>query len=301
MEKKEKTPINLKPLNFLGLLIAGTINAIGVCLFLAPLNIYDGGLSGTSVLVGKFTPPFLPMSVFLIVLNFPFYIIGHKKIAKEFLIYSLFAIGVYSLAAFLINGVIFSDFFSNNPSISPVVGTDTVLGSLFGGLLSGVGSGLVMRFGGALDGVEVMALLFHKRLGITVGTFVMMYNAVLFVTAALIFQSWVLPLYSIVAYFIGLKTIDFIVEGLDKGKAALIITENAEALASALSEEFKRGITLIDAKGYYSGTDKEVLYIVVNRFEITKLKEIVSRLDKTAFVSIMEVSEILGASKMYRK
>ena len=306
MEKKEKTPIKLKPINFLGLLVAGTINAIGVCLFLAPLNIYDGGLSGTSVLVGKFTPPFLPMSVFLIVLNFPFYIIGHKKIAKEFLIYSLFAIGVYSLAAFLINSVIFSDFFANNPATSPIVGTDTVLGALFGGLLSGIGSGLVMRFGGALDGVEVMALMFHKRLSITVGTFVMMYNAVLFITAGVITSillglSWAGPLYSLVAYFIGLKTIDFIVEGLDKGKAALIITENADTLASALSEEFKRGITLIDAKGFYSGTDKEVLYVVVNRFELPKLKEIVGKLDETAFVSIMEVSEILGASKMYRK
>jgi len=111
----------------------------------------------------------------------------------------------------------------------------------------------------------------------------------------------VLPLYSLIAYFIGLKTIDFIVEGFEKGKAALIIAEDAEELASALSEELKRGITIMDATGYYSGADKKMLYVVVNRFEIARLKDIVALLDENAFVSIIEVSEIMGASKMYRR
>ena len=287
----------LHPLNFLGLTIAGLINAIGVCLFLYPLNIYDGGLSGTSILLDKLTPAWLGMSIFLIVLNIPFFLIGHKKIGVEFLAYSIYAIAIYSLCSFLINSVIPFDFSSG----SPVVGDDKVLGALFGGLLSGVGSGLVMKFGGALDGVEVMSLIFHKRLGVSVGAFVMMYNAVLFITAALIFSSWVLPLYSLIAYFIGLKTIDFIVEGFEKGKAALIITEDAEELARALSEELKRGITIMDATGYYSGADKKMLYVVVNRFEIARLKDMVAILDENAFVSIIEVSEIMGASKMYRR
>ncbi len=287
----------LRPLNFFGLTIAGIINAIGVCLFLYPLNIYDGGFSGTSILLDKLTPAWLGMSVFLIVLNIPFFLFGHNKIGFEFLIYSLYAVAIYSLASFLINSVIPFDFSGG----SPVVGDDKVLGALFGGLLSGVGSGLVMKFGGALDGVEVMSLIFHKKLGMSVGAFVMMYNAVLFITAAVIFSSWVLPLYSLIAYFIGLKTIDFIIEGLEKGKAALIITENVEELAGALSEELKRGITIMDAKGYYSGAGKKMLYVVVNRFEIAHLKEIVAVLDENAFVSIIEVSEVMGASKMYRR
>ncbi len=287
----------LHPLNFLGLTIAGIINAFGVCLFLYPLNIYDGGLSGTSILLDKLTPAWLAMSIFLIVLNIPFFLIGHKKIGFEFLAYSLYAIAIYSLFSFLINSVIPFDFSDG----SPVAGDDKVLGALFGGLLSGIGSGLVMKFGGALDGVEVMSLIFHKKLGVSVGAFVMIYNAVLFLTAAVIFSSWVLPLYSLIAYFIGLKTIDFIVEGFEKGKAALIIAEDAEELASALSEELKRGITIMDATGYYSGADKKMLYVVVNRFEIARLKDIVALLDENAFVSIIEVSEIMGASKMYRR
>ncbi|MBQ9729497.1 MAG: YitT family protein, partial [Clostridia bacterium] len=184
---------------------------------------------------------------------------------------------------------------------SPVVGSDVVLASIFGGLLSGIGSGLVIKCGGALDGVEVMALLFSKRLGMSVGAFVMAYNAVLFIIAALIFSSWVLPLYSLIAYFVGLKTIDFIVEGFEKGKAALIITENDSVLASAISEQLKRGVTIMDAIGYYSGEGKKMLYVVVNRFEIARLKVLVTELDEKAFVSIIEVSEILGTGKMYRR
>ncbi len=294
-QKKSSELKQLRPLNFIGLTIAGIINAIGVCLFLAPVNIYDGGFSGTSVLLDKVTPAYLVMAIFLVVLNVPFYIIGNKKIGIRFLIYSLYAIAVYSVSSFLINSVIPIDF-SNG---SPIVANDRVLASLFGGLLSGVGSGLVIKFGGALDGVEVVALLVHKKIGVSVGTFVMMYNAVLYVTAAVVFSSWALPLYSFIAYYVGLKTIDFIVEGFEKGHAAFIITDKYDEIGAKLSNEFKRGITVLDATGYYSGANKKMLYIVVNRFEITKLKERVSSLDNSAFVSILEVSEILGASKMY--
>ena len=147
----------------------------------------------------------------------------------------------------------------------------------------------------------------HKKLGVSVGTFVMIYNAILYIVAAVVASvmsgenEWTIALYSIIAYYVGLKTIDFIVEGVEKGKAAMIITENPRKLSERLSRELKRGITLWDSTGYYSGADKKMLYVVVNRFEIAKLKAIVKELDPKAFVSIMEVSEIMGESKMYRK
>lgn len=294
--------LKLNPYNFIGLTIAGIINAIGVCLFLTPLYIYDGGFSGTSVLLSRYLK--LAQALFLVVINVPFYFIGRKKIGWEFLIYSLYAIGIYSLGSLIINTAIFPNGFLNG---SPIVGFEVVLASIFGGLLSGVGSGLVIKFGGALDGVEVMAVIFHKRLGVSVGTFVMVYNAVLYIIAAIIASvvsgcnEWDIALYSVIAYYINLKTIDFIVEGMEKGKAAMIITENPRKLSEALSRELKRGITLWDSTGYYSGADKKMLYVVVNRFEIAKLKMLVSELDPKAFVSIMEVSEIMGTSKMYRR
>ncbi len=300
--------LKLRPLNFVGLTLAGVINSIGVCLFLSPLFIYDGGFSGTSVLLNRYLPT-VAQALFLLLLNIPFYFIARKKIGWEFLIYSIYAIAIYSLGTVIINEIIFSaEYFADNGS--PIVGNEVVLGAIFGGLLSGVGSGLVIKFGGALDGVEVMALLFHKKLGVSVGTFVMIYNAVLYIAAAVIASlvasdstgnEWTIALYSVIAYYVGLKTIDFIVEGLEKGKAAMIITENPRKLSEALSHELKRGITLWDSKGYYSGSDKKMLYVVVNRFEIAKLKTLVSELDPKAFVSIMEVSEIMGTSKMYRK
>ena len=297
MSKFSNTLKKLRFTNFLGLTIAGIINSIGVCLFLSPLFIFDGGFSGTSVFLNKVFPK-LPTALFLICLNLPFFLFGKRKIGLEFLIYSIYAILVYSLGTFIINDVLPLDL-----TVSPVVGDDKVLGALFGGLLSGVGSGLVMKFGGALDGVEVMSLLFSKKLGMSVGSFVMCYNAVLFITAAFWDTSWVLPLYSLIAYFVGLKTIDFIVEGFEKGNGALIITDHdrADALAAELSNALKRGITVMEATGFYSGNDKKVLYVVVNRFEIAKLKNIVRELDETAFVSIIEVSEIMGVNKMYRR
>ena len=294
--------LKLKPLNFVGLTIAGIINAIGVCLFLTPLYVYDGGFSGTSVLLSRYLG--LAQAFFLIVLNIPFYFFGRKKIGWEFLIYSLYAIGVYSLGSLVINTVMFPDGFSNG---SPIVENEIVLAAIFGGLLSGIGSGLVIKFGGALDGVEVMAVIFHKKLGISVGTFVMIYNAVLYVVAAVIASvfsgenEWSIALYSIIAYYINLKTIDFIVEGFEKGKAALIITEKAGRVSAELSSSLRRGITVLDATGYYSGVNKKMLYVVVNRFEINRLKDIVLELDKNAFVSIIEVSEIMGKTKMYGK
>lgn len=293
--------LKLKGINFIGLTIAGIINAVGVCLLLTPLTIYDGGFSGTSVLLSRYFG--LAQALFLVVLNVPFYFIGRKKIGWEFLIYSLYAIGVYSLGSLLFNEILPIDFTGG----SPIVGTEVILGAIFGGLLSGVGSGMVIKFGGALDGVEVMAVIFHKKLGISVGTFVMIYNAFLYIVAALIASivsgenEWTIALYSVIAYYVGLRTIDFIVEGFEKGNAALIITERAALVSSALSKSLHRGITVLDATGFYSGVNKKMLYVVVNRFEVNKLKDIVLELDGNAFVSIIEVSEIMGKTKMYGK
>lgn len=280
---------------FIGLFIAGVINATGVTLLLAPVNLFDSGISGTSFLLDKVTPPFFVMSFFLIVLNVPFYILGYKKVGWKFVINSLFAIGVYSLFSFIFKDVMALDFINNG---SPFAGHDLLLASLFGGLVSGVGSGLVIRMGGAIDGIEVMAVLFAKKLGLTVGTFMMIYNTILYVTAALVFQSWTVALYSIIAYTVGNKTIDFVVEGLDKAKAAFIITEKGSSLPELLSAELGQGVTLLDSYGAYSKESKTLIYCVVNRFEISKVKKLVREADPKAFVSIAEVSETVGGAEI---
>lgn len=280
-------------LSFLWLTLAGCINAVGVNMFLAPVKLYDSGISGTAMLLNYLTPETFTLSIFLLLLNIPLFVFGFKKQGKRFTLFSIYTVAVYSFASFLINEV----FPVNVATSSPFAGEDLLLCAVFGGLVSGVGSGLTIRYGGAIDGVEVMAVIFAKRLGITVGTFVMSYNVILYIAAGILRNSWSLPLYSIITYMVGLKTIDFIVEGLDKAKAVMIITNHPEHVCQALSEAFGSGITIYDAKGYYSGQTKQIVYFVINRFQVPKVKKLVLDVDSTAFISITETSEVLGLKK----
>ena len=277
--------------NFILLLLAGCVNAFGVTVFIAPVMLYDGGISGTSILLSQITPEYLTLSFFLLVLNIPLFLIGLKKQGLSFTIYAIFTVAVYSLGAWLITDILPIDV----SIASPLAGTDLLLCALFGGLISGVGSGLAIRFGGAMDGVEVLAVIFAKRLGLTVGNFVMVYNVVLYVICGLVMGSWILPLYSIVTYGAALKTIDYIVEGIDRSKAATIITGCPEEVCKVLSDTFSCGITIIQAQGYYSKEEKSMVYIVLNRFQIGKMKEIVHQADRFAYISISEVADVFPA------
>ena len=293
MKSALKTQLRaLRPLSFALLLAAGIINAVGVTMFLAPVHLYDSGISGTSMLLWQLTPEAYTLSLFLLILNVPLFLFGLKKQGVVFTIYSIWAVFVYSAASFVITNVLPVDV----SAASPFAGQDLLLCALFGGLISGIGSGMTIRFGGAIDGIEVMAVIFAKRLGLTVGTFVMIYNVLLYIATGILFRSWVLPLYSIITYCAAIKAVDFIVEGLDKAKSAMIVTSRAGEISEALSEAFGRGITHIGAKGYYSGADRTIIYFVVNRFQIGRLKAIVTELDPDAFLTISEVSDVLGRS-----
>ncbi len=278
----------LNLMNFLILTVAGFVNAFGVTVFLAPVKLYDSGISGTSMLLSQLTPEYLSLSFFLIVLNVPLFLYGLKKQGFSFTVYSLYTVGIYSLGAWLITDILPIDV----SMASPLAGNDLLLCAIFGGLISGVGSGLTIRYGGAIDGVEVMAVVFSKRLGITVGTFVMIYNVILYVLCGFAMNSWILPLYSIVTYGAGLKTIDFIVEGLDRSKEVMIVTEKPREICAALSEAFESGTTYINAKGGYSDSDKAIIYFVVNRFQIARMRDLVHRLDPKAFMTISEVADV---------
>lgn len=274
--------------NFLGLTVAGIINAIGVTMFLAPVNLYDSGISGTSILLSQITPEKFTLSVFLVILNIPLFLYGLKRQGLTFTVYAIYTVAVYSVAAYLI-----TDVFPVDVSVaSPLAGQDLLLCAVFGGLISGIGSGLAIRFGGAMDGIEVMAVIFAKHLNVTVGSFVMVYNAVLYIICGIVLKSWILPLYSVVAYAAALKTVDFIVEGFDRSKSAMIVTVRPHEVCSALSEEFGCGITIMDAKGFYSDSERKVVYIVVNRFQITKMKTIVHEQDHSAYITISEVADV---------
>lgn len=282
---------NLSIKNFIALTIAGIINAFGVVVFISPVNLYDSGISGTSMILSQVTPHFLNLSIFLLVLNIPLFIFGLKKQGITFTIYAIYTVFIYSLVAWLITDILPIDV----SIMSPLAGTDLFLCALFGGLISGAGSGLAIRFGGAMDGIEVLAIIFAKKIGISVGTFVMIYNVVLYVMCGLVIKSWILPLYSIVAYAAALKTVDYIIEGFDRSKAAIIITSKADEICKSLSDEFENGITLIEAKGYYSNSQKTMIYFVVNRFQVGKMRTIIHGIDRKAYISIADIADIFGA------
>ncbi len=281
-----------KFINFIMLTVAGIINSIGVTMFLAPVKLYDSGISGTSMILSQITPEYLTLSIFLIVLNVPLFLYGLKKQGLTFTVYAIYTVIIYSIFAWLI-----TDLLPIDVSIaSPLAENDLLLCAIFGGLISGLGSGLAIRFGGAMDGIEVMAVIFAKRLNITVGTFVMIYNIILYIFCGIAINSWILPLYSILTYAVGIKTVDFVVEGLDRAKAAMIITTCPDEVSRILSKEFGSAPTKISAIGGYSGEEKTVIYFVLNRFQIAKLRDMVHEADSTAYITITEVADVFKSN-----
>ncbi len=276
-------------INFIFLTLAGIINAVGVVMFLAPVKLYDSGISGTSMLVSQITPAWISLSLLLLVLNIPIFLLGLKREGWTFTISAIYTVAVYAVVAWIITDILPVDV----SFVSPLAGSDLFLCAIFGGIISGCGSGLAVRFGGAMDGIDILGVMFSKRIGISLGSFIMIYNVLLYVICGIVIGSWILPLYSIVTYAAASKTIDFIVEGFDRSKAAFIVTTRAEAVCEKLSATFENGITMIQAKGYYSGTDQTMIYFVVNRFQIGKLKRIVHEIDPHAYITINEIADVL--------
>ena len=279
----------IRPVYFVFLTVAGIINAIGVTMFLYPVKLYDSGISGMSMLLDQITPAHYELSMFLLLLNVPIFLYGLKKQGAAFTVYSIFTIGIYSFAAYMIMEVLPV----NVKFVSPLAGSDLLLCAIYGGVISGIGSGLTIRFGGAIDGIDVLSVIFAKRLGISLGSFVMVFNTILYIVCGIVIQSWILPLYSIVTYFVGSKTVNFIVEGFDRSKCAMIVTDRADEISAALSQSFQAAGTIVSATGGYSKSSQQILYFIVNHFQINRLKNIVLEIDENAFISLHDVSDII--------
>ena len=260
-------------------------------IFLFPVKLYDSGISGLSMLMDQITPDWLTLPLFLILFNLPVFLFAVRKQGFVFTVYSLWAVGVYSFVSWLIMNVLPVDV----SFVSPLAGSDLLLCAIFGGAVSGVGSGLTIRSGGAIDGIDVLSVTFARRIGVSIGSFVLVFNTALYIACGIVLRSWILPLYSIVTYFVGSKTVDFVVEGIDRSKCAMIVTARGEAVSRALSESFSSAGTVLEATGGYSGEAKSVIYFVTNHFQINKLKTVVHREDPAAFISLMDVSDVIRA------
>ncbi|MCH3963845.1 MAG: YitT family protein [Clostridium sp.] len=264
---------------FLAMYIGTTLASIGLELFLIPNNVIDGGITGISIMAGYITG--LPLGLFIFILNIPFLIIGYKHIGKTFTISTLFSVCSLSIMVSVFKNL---NAFTN----------DTLLASIFGGILLGIGVGLVIRNGGSTDGTEIVAIIFDKKTGFSVGEIVMFINIFILSSAGLIF-GWDRAMYSLVTYFIAFKMIDITSEGLDESKSVIIISDKYKEITDALLARLGRGVTLLEGKGAYSNVPTNVIFVIISRLEIAKLKSIVNGFDKQALITIGNV-DVTGKS-----
>lgn len=266
------------------LLLGSVMAATGLEIFLIPNNLIDGGVVGVSIIAGYLTK--LPFSIFVVLLNLPFLIMGYKQIGKTFVFSSLFSIVSLSLWTMLLHPV-------------PGLTEDVLLASVFGGIILGIGVGLIIRYGGSLDGTEMVSIIINEKTPFSVGEIVMFFNIFILGSSGLVF-GWDRAMYSLIAYFIAYKVIDVTIDGLDEAKAAIIISDRHEEIAAAIMARLGRGVTYLEGKGAFSNDHKTVLYSVVTRLEIAKLKTIIHDKDEDAFVTINDVSDIMGGKHRKR-
>lgn len=260
--------------------LGAVLMGIALELFLVPYEIIDGGIAGISIMLSHLTP--LPLSVLLFIINLPFILIGYKHLGKGFAFSTLYAIAMMSFTTAMLHNVApFPD--------------DKLLAVLFGGIVLGFGVGLVIRYGGSLDGVEVLSILISKKIRTSVGTVIMVFNVIIFIVAGFVFE-WSSAMYSMVTYYIAIKVIDLVVEGLNESKSVMIISKENTKISNDIVNRLGRSTTLLQAKGGYSGDATEVIYCVVSRLELSKLKSIVQLYDSNAFIAVEHVSDVVGGS-----
>ena len=263
--------------SFFFLTIGVVLAAFALEAFLIPNTILDGGITGVSTILTKVTD--VPLSFFILILNIPFVCIGYLNLGRGFLVRTVYSMLLFSACLTLFN------------SIDPIT-DQMLLATVFGGALLGIGVGLVIHFGGCVDGTESVAIVISKKTPFSVGQVVLVFNLIIYTVAGLIF-GFDRAMYSLLTYFITFRVIDFVSEGMEQAKAALIITDHGENLAAEIYKRLGRTVTFIQGNGLISG-EKEVLYCVLTRIEIFELRHLVEEMDDSAFVTILEVSEIIG-------
>lgn len=265
---------------FVFITVGAVLMAVALEVFLVPNEIIDGGITGISIVLSKVTD--FPLGIFLFIINLPFLFLGYKQIGKTFAISTLYGIAVMSVTTQLLHHV------------SPFT-NEKILAVLFGGLILGLGVGLVIRFGGSLDGTEIVAILLSKKLRMPVGQIIMIMNVFIFIVAGFVF-GWDSAMYSIFTYYMASKVMDIVVEGLNESKSVTIISNEYEEISQTIQDRLGRSTTFMYARGGYSKEDTQVIYCVVTRLELAKLKALVQEIDPKAFIAIEHVSDVLGGN-----
>lgn len=260
------------------IVLGAILVAVALELFLVPNQITDGGITGISVMTSYLSG--WKLGIFLFVFNLPFLIIGYKQIGKTFALSTLLGITVLSIGTVLLHPV-------------EAFVQDTLLAFVFGGIFLGVGTGLVIRNGGSLDGTEIVAILISRKTAFSVGEIVMFFNLFILSAAGFVY-NWNSALFSMLAYYIAYKMIDVTIEGMNESKSVWIISDQIDDIGNAILDRLGRGVTYLAGEGGFTGDPKKVIFCVITRLEEAKLKEIVNQFDDKAFLAIGNIHDVKG-------
>lgn len=258
--------------------LGAVMAAIALKLILIPNSMIDGGMNGVSIILNTLFGGSLGLIIFIV--NLPFLILGYKQLGKKFVLKAFYGMALFS--------ILLEVFGRYTPLID-----DTLLATVYGGILLGVGCGLIIKEGGCLDGTEIIAILVNRKKNLSVGQVVFCFNIVIYGAAIFVFGAE-RALYSLLTYFISYKVIDMVSDGLNSAKAAFIITDDGKEIASEILKRLGRSVTVLSGEGIISHGDKRVLYTVITRFEVPILKDILNYTDDSSFVTVFDVSEIIG-------
>lgn len=266
------------------LIAAGILSAgLGLHGFLQPSGLIDGGVTGVSMLLSAITG--WPLAVLIPLVNLPFVAVGYRHLGRAFAVRSAIAIAGLALALALIH--------------FPIVTNDRVLDAVFGGFFLGAGIGLAVRGSAVLDGTEIVALLISRHSSmIKVGDVILAFNVVLFLIAMAVLGVEQ-ALYSILTYIAAARTLDFIIHGIEEYVAVTIMSDQSDFIRRRITGELGRGITVYRARGGMSGEERDILYCVVTRLEIGRVRLIIREADERAFVVVQPLADVQGG--MVRK
>ena len=272
------------------LTLGALIYAFAIEGFLIPSQIIDGGITGTSMILSTLSG--IPLGYLIVGINLPFIILALQKLGKRCVFSTL-----YSILVFAIGVTVFNQVFNGHCIIDNL---DLFLVAVFGGLILGAGVGLIIRNGASVDGTEILAVYATKKIAFSVGEIIMFINLFIFTVAGFVYD-WQHAMYSIITYFVAYKTMDVVIEGLNESKSVFVITDYSVEIGKDIMEKMDVSVTYIDAEGGYSGVKKRIVYCVISRLQVQKLKEIAKNIDPRAFIAIENVYEVDGVRVKKRK
>ena len=269
--------------------IGAFLAAFAIEVFLLPNNIIDGGIVGLAMICGKlFGKSLFPY--FFILLNLPFLYLAYRHIGKVFVAHMFFAFAVFVISLLFIHEDLGWLFKGDNLEVVVI-----------GGSILGIGLGLIIRYGGCLDGTEILGIIINRKTGITVGQVVLICNILVFGVAGLVFPDWHTPILSLITYLVVIKVMDSVIVGLDETKSVLIISSKSKAIADAIIHELGLGLTIMYGRGGFSGDEREILYVIAERLQLSELKELIHREDPDAFIAIENLHEVASGKHEMKK